>query len=51
MLTDIRALADYFLIALPNINSRQLPSHFLGSNPSHQSLIQHLKSVDTLSAV
>ena len=28
MLTDIRALADHFLIALPNINS-QLPPHNL----------------------
>ena len=26
MLTDIRALADHFLIALPNINKAQAPS-------------------------
>ena len=29
MLTDIRALADHFLIALPNINTRQPSWHIL----------------------
>jgi len=30
MLTDIRALADHFLIALPNINTPSLPANVNG---------------------